>query len=234
MRTQNWLIDYVSLLTVGEEGKAVDLKQTRQAIFAEPYFTEKQDERMWSTLADPTDVEVLLKEFRTAVQNSDEDMSPSERDGLQTFLDLPYETQVTQLRSVGILRPLYDPSVSKHDVDTFLQTQHLDSGSVGLLAPDGITVKDEFVPDLQGSITGNDVYRVPPDNHRFSFRDVQVGGGETNDAAQQKLMGMERTLFQAYGRYQANLASREEERFMDGEIDLEGKEPTETEEELNK
>jgi len=212
---QTWLVSYVSAAhsSLGEKDRAaadIDLDETRNAIFQEPYFSEEQDEMMWLALSEDVEAELTLKELLSSRDKllADGALSQQEYEEWESFTKLPYNEQLRQLRGISALQPIRESDMPEAQVQDFV------SNNIELLS-DGISM-EELVPDLDGAVTAKDLFNLPEDEHRFKFRTTKMvadSGTENNDDK----------LFRDMGVFHANVANHEEALFEEGELSLERK-----------
>jgi len=210
-----WLVSYVSAAhsSLGEKDRAaadIDLDETRNAIFQEPYFSEEQDEMMWLALSEDVEAELTLKELLSSRDKllADGALSQQEYEEWESFTKLPYNEQLRQLRGISALQPIRESDMPEAQVQDFV------SNNIELLS-DGISM-EELVPDLDGAVTAKDLFNLPEDEHRFKFRTTKMvadSGTENNDDK----------LFRDMGVFHANVANHEEALFEEGELSLERK-----------
>ena len=204
-------MNYVATITEGEEGGTIDLEETRNSIFSEPYFSPEQDEMMWTVLSEDTEAEQVLQELLSSRDklHADGVLTQEEYDEWSRFSESCYSDQLKQLRSISALRPIHDDALSEEEVQSFV-SDHIEQ-----LRED--VQMEELVPDLEGSITAKVLFNLQENEHRFRFRTTTMLVGDEKERAR------DHKLFRDMGLFQANVANHEEALFEEGELGLERK-----------
>eukprot|EP00557_Chaetoceros_sp_GSL56_P004804 CAMPEP_0176490124 /NCGR_PEP_ID=MMETSP0200_2-20121128/7695_1 /TAXON_ID=947934 /ORGANISM="Chaetoceros sp., Strain GSL56" /LENGTH=660 /DNA_ID=CAMNT_0017887393 /DNA_START=14 /DNA_END=1996 /DNA_ORIENTATION=- len=213
-----WLADYINLVSSEMDGQ-VDLKATREALLSEPPRYRDEAEAFWSQLSDETDAEIFLhhltKQGAPSKKEGESSMEKRIREDFETFLSLPYSKQLSQLISLGTLRPILDEYCSEEERLTFIERygetilegmeiEHLVSDPNGT-----ITVDDIGDDDL---ISKQDIVR----DQRFSIQMIPYGTDEFGLRRSEKA----RALYRAWNMHKSGRARYAEIMFKAGKMPL--------------
>mmetsp|Transcript_32971 Transcript_32971/g.75943 ORF Transcript_32971/g.75943 Transcript_32971/m.75943 type:complete len:495 (-) Transcript_32971:95-1579(-) len=133
-----WVFNYANALRPENDGNAkFDLESIPYQVLAtQPISAEKREE-LWSTLSDETDSEILLQKIlkkpRPVARPNETDVERKNREEYLTFLEMPREEQLYQMRALGATRALYDERISLKEKINFIQ-QHEDVLGGGITA----------------------------------------------------------------------------------------------------
>lgn len=217
-----WLNEYLALVSSEADG-TIDIVATRDALLSEPPRYRDESDAFWSQISDETDAEILLHNL------AKKDVSPPSggestgekkaRESLETFLSMPYSKQLSQVISLGTLRPILDEYCSEEDRVQFMERY-------GETLLEGMEI-EHLVPDPDGNIGVEDVGdrsllggQKYGKEQRFSIKMVPYGTDEFGLSRSEKA----RALYRAWNIQKAGRARYAEQLYKAGKMPLnEGK-----------
>jgi len=161
----DWLEEYVTLLTDPQERRYIDIDATRETLLSSKPLYYNQNEMLWSKLSDETEIDILLDSMLKAGPPPPS-QNPSEEQNRQeyiSFLNSPYQKQRQKLLTLSALREIYDDYTKESDYAKFWE-KHKD-----------VLLKDLEVETLQqdpdGHISKKDtsLLKDAPDDARFKL-----------------------------------------------------------------
>ena len=200
------------------DGK-IDLDATRDALLSEPPQYRDESNAFWSQVSDETDAEIFLHHLaKEGVPSVTEEESPGlkkAREALETFLGMPYAKQLSQIISLGALRPMIDEYSSEEDRVSFMERY-------GETLLEGMEI-EHLVSDPNGSIAAEDIkdqsllkgLNVGSQN-RFSIKMVPYGTDEFGQSRSEKA----RALYRAWNMHKAGQARYAEVMYKKGQMPL--------------
>eukprot|EP00979_Chaetoceros_neogracilis_P010599 scaffold2516_cov207-Chaetoceros_neogracile.AAC.3 len=213
-----WLGDYISLVAAETDGQ-IDLEATREALLSEPPRYRDESEAFWSQINDETDAEILLhnlnKQGSTAPTAEESPAEENARKSLESFLNMPYTKQLSQIISLGALRPILDEYSTEEDRVNFMERH-------GETLLEGMEI-EHLVSDPNGIITVDDIgdesllskQKIGP-NERFSIKMVPYGTDEFGLSRSDKA----RALYRAWNIQKAGRARYAENLYKTGQMPL--------------
>jgi len=217
-----WLVDYGSTLS-SQPGTKLDISKLRKKVLYDIRIPKDDAEELWNGLADETEAEIILNQLRENFaknppmpREGEDDEERLQREEFTTFMQLPFEDQLVQLREIGSLRPMYDESVSDED-----RTKFYDDNEEVLLED---VVETNVVPDREGEITDNHL-GLPVKGVRYKLQKLMHGQYGSEESGSAQVIAQERALYQAWGEYKRMKANHEEYLFREGKLGLEYENP---------
>lgn len=208
-----WMKEYLTLVDANN-GQAIDMAATRDALLSEPPRYREESDPFWETVSDETNAEIFLDQLiKQGVPPAVEGESPAQKKNrlsTEAFLNLPYTKQLRQLINFGTLRPILD----EYSTDSMRQ-QFMEKYGETLL--EGLEI-EHLVPDPNGTITADDIGdkelldKRDESTDRFSIKLVPYGTDEFGNTRSQKA----RAMYKAWNTHKAGRARYAEGLFKKG------------------
>mmetsp|Transcript_20590 Transcript_20590/g.30372 ORF Transcript_20590/g.30372 Transcript_20590/m.30372 type:complete len:649 (-) Transcript_20590:47-1993(-) len=208
-----WMSEYLTLMDANN-GQAIDVAATRDALLSEPPRYREESDPFWKTLSDETNAEIFLDQLiKQGVPPAVEGESPAQKKNrlaTETFLNMPYTRQLRQLINFGALRPILD----EYSTDSMRQKFMEQYGETLL---EGLEI-EHLVPDPNGTITADDIGdkelldKRDESTDRFSIKLVPYGTDEFGNTRSQKA----RAMYKAWNTHKAGRARYAEGLFKKG------------------
>lgn len=161
--------------TTNIEEQEIDWADTRDTLLNMPAVTRQGSKHFWDSVEDDVQAEAFLEQLRIDYESRqehsvDESSKAENKDNsatmpkmtelphlhYETFMKLPHDVQVKQLKNLGTLRPIFDEYNNDIGENSM---QHFLSRYGNLLIED--VVMEHLIPDPEGPISLNDLLSNP-------------------------------------------------------------------------